>query len=138
MRRIGSNIRKQNNDAKAHRIVRNIIKYTDDQPARNDYPKKIVSPSNPSKCCSDDSREVVGTMREIDGFKFCYKICSKCGHAVKFFFPAAVTTSKDPARPFRVRGRWWRYLRERAAGMDHSRRSRHRRACRIRACRDRR
>ena len=30
MRRIGSNIRKQNNDAKAHRIIRNIIKYTDD------------------------------------------------------------------------------------------------------------
>ena len=32
-------------------------------------------------------------MREIDGFKFCYKICQKCGHAVKFYFPAAGTTS---------------------------------------------
>jgi hypothetical protein len=32
-------------------------------------------------------------MREIDGFKFCYKICEDCGHAVKYFFPATETTS---------------------------------------------
>ena len=32
-------------------------------------------------------------MREVDGFKFCYKICEGCGHAVKYFFPATETTS---------------------------------------------
>jgi len=36
LRRIGSNIRKQNTDAKANRIVRNIIKYTDAERPRNE------------------------------------------------------------------------------------------------------
>ena len=106
MRRIGSNIRKQNLEARANRIVRNIIRYTDDEAARNDYPKKIVSPANPSKCCNDASREMVGSTREVDGFKFCYKICTKCGHAVKFFFPAATTTSKA-VKEYR---QWKRYM----------------------------
>jgi hypothetical protein len=48
LRRIGSNIRKQNSDARANRIVRNIIRYTDEETARNDYPRKIVSPVQPS------------------------------------------------------------------------------------------
>ncbi len=106
MRRIGSNIRKQNGDAKPKRSIRNIIKYTDDQPAKNDYPKKIISPVRPSKCCSDDSREIVGTMREVDGFKFCYKVCSKCGHAVKFYFPAMGSTS-EAVKEYRS---WKRYM----------------------------
>ena len=93
MRRIGSNIRKQNSEAKANRIVRNIIRYTDNETPRNEYPKKIVSPVNPSPCCADENRELVGNVKEIDGFKFCYKICQDCGHAVKFYFPAAGTTS---------------------------------------------
>ena len=94
MRRIGSNIRKQNTDAKAKRIVRNIIRYTDLEPPRNEYPKRIVSPPRPSSCCSDENRAVVGSMREVDGFKFCYKICGVCGHAVKFYFPAVESTSE--------------------------------------------
>ena len=59
MRRIGSNIRKQNSDAKARRIVRNIIRYSESEPPRNDYPKRIVSPPRPSRCCSDENREIV-------------------------------------------------------------------------------
>ena len=47
LRRIGSNIRKQNSDAKAHRVVKNIIRYTDEESPRNEYPKKIVSPPQP-------------------------------------------------------------------------------------------
>ena len=73
MRRIGSNIRKQNPDAKANRmIVRNIIRYTDDQQPRNDYPRKIISPVHPSPCCRDENRELIGPAKEIEGFKFCY------------------------------------------------------------------
>jgi hypothetical protein len=53
LRRIGSNIRKQNSDAKANRITKNIIRYTDDEKPRNDYPRRIVSPVRPSKCCSE-------------------------------------------------------------------------------------
>lgn len=106
MRRIGSNIRKQNSDAKASRVTRNIIRYTDDEKPRNDYPKRIVSPSKPSGCCNDDNRVVVGTTREVDGFKFCYKVCEVCGHAVRFYYPAAGSTS-TAVRNYR---QWKRYM----------------------------
>ena len=106
MRRIGSNIRKQNNDAKAKRVVRNIIRYSDDEKPRNDYPKRIISPSRPSRCCTDDNREVVGSTREVEGFKFCYKICTKCGHAVKYYFPAAGSTA-TAVKEYR---QWKRYM----------------------------
>jgi len=106
LRRIGSNIRKQNSDAKANRIVRNIVRYTDDESPRNDYPKKIVSPVNPSACCHDENREMVGNIKEIDGFKFCYKICAVCGHAVKFYYPAA-RSSSEAVKEYR---QWKRYM----------------------------
>ena len=106
MRRIGSNIRKQNSDAKAKRVVKSIIRYSDDEKPRNDYPKKIVSPTRPSKCCNDDNREIVGNMREVEGFKFCYKICVKCGHAVKYYFPA-VETQSAAVKEYR---QWKRYM----------------------------
>jgi len=105
LRRIGSNIRKQNSEAKQNRVVRNIIRYTDDESPRNDYPRRIVSPPKPSLCCSDENREMVGNAREIDGFKFCYKICRECGHAVKFYFPA-VDNSSDAVKSYRQRRRY--------------------------------
>ena len=106
MRRIGSNIRKQNTDAKANRITKNIIQYTDDLKPRNEYPKKIVSPSRQSACCNDENRAMVGSTREVEGFKFCYKICAKCGHAVKFYFPSVVSTSAA-VKEYR---QWKRYM----------------------------
>lgn len=93
MRRIGSNIRKQNADAKVNRPTRNIIRYSEAEAPRNDYPKRIVSPPRPKSCCTDENRDMVGKVQEVDGFKFCYKICRTCGHAVKFFFPAVESTS---------------------------------------------
>ena len=106
MRRIGSNIRKQNSDAKANRITKNIIRYADDEKPRNDYPKKIVSPSRPSPCCNESNRNMVGATREIEGFKFCYKICSACGHAVKFYFPS-VASANSAVKEYR---QWKRYM----------------------------
>jgi hypothetical protein len=106
LRRIGSNIRKQNPDAKANRIMKNIIKYVDDEAAQNEYPKKIVSPTKQSHCCKDENRQMVGSTREIDGFKFCYKICQTCGHAVKFYFPAN-KTSNPAVKEYR---QWKRYM----------------------------
>ena len=93
-------------DAKSNRIVRNIIRYTNDEAPRNDYPKRIISPVRPSTCCRDENRETVGSMREIDGFKFCYKICGECGHAVKFYFPAAEPTNAA-VKEYR---QWKRYM----------------------------
>ena len=106
MRRIGSNIRKQNTDVKASRSVRNIIRYTDKEKPRNDYPRRIISPPNPSACCTDENRDVVGQAREVDGFKLVYKICRECGHAVKFFYPSVGSTS-EAVKEYR---QWKRYM----------------------------
>lgn len=106
MRRIGSNIRKQNTEAKSNRIVRNIIRYSDEEEPRNEYPKKIVSPTRPARCCTDENREVVGSVREVDGFKFCYKICQTCGHAVRYYYPAVEGTS-EAVRNYR---QWKKYM----------------------------
>lgn len=106
MRRIGSNIRKQNSDAKNHRVIKNIIRYTNDEAPNNEYPKRIVSPPNPSGCCNEDNREIVGSMREVDGFKFAYKICRVCGYALKFYFPATTGTS-EAVQNYR---QWKRYM----------------------------
>jgi hypothetical protein len=106
LRRIGSNIRKQNADAKANRTPRNIIRYSTAEKPRNDYPRKIVSPPHPSGCCTDENRTAVGNVREVDGFKYCYKICDVCGHAVRFFFPAVEGTSAA-VKNYR---QWKRYM----------------------------
>jgi hypothetical protein len=106
LRRIGSNIRKQNTEAKTNRIVRNIIRYSDEEEARNDYPRRIVSPTRPSRCCTEENRDVVGSVREVDGFKFCYKICQSCGHAVRYYYPAVEGTSQA-VRNYR---QWKKYM----------------------------
>ncbi len=104
MKRIGSNLRPA--DQKPQRNLRNIIRYTDQEKPRNDYPKVIISPPHPSDCCTEESREVVGNVREVDGFKFCHKICRTCGHAVRFFYPAVKNNDKA-VREYRA---WKRYL----------------------------
>jgi hypothetical protein len=49
---------------------------------------------------------MVGNIREVDGFKFCYKICTECGHAVRYFYPA-VKTNDAAMREYRA---WKRYM----------------------------
>ncbi len=105
MRRIGSNIRKQNADVKSNRIMRNIIRYTHEEAPRNEYPKRIVSPPVAKSCCTDDNRTVVGNVREIDGFKFCYKICRTCGHAVRYFYPA-IDSNDEAVSKYRASNRY--------------------------------
>ncbi|MFP8875194.1 MAG: hypothetical protein VCB42_11870 [Myxococcota bacterium] len=106
MRRIGSNIRKKNSDERSHRITKNIISYTEVEKPWNDYPRKIVSPPTSSECCTDENRISVGSIREIEGFKFSYRICQECGHAVKYFSPAVESTSQA-VRDYRS---WKKYL----------------------------
>ena len=104
MKRIGSNLRPA--EQKPQRKLRNIIRYSDDQKPRNDYPKRIMSPTRPGSCCSDENREIVGSVREVDGFKYCYKICQECGHAVRYFYPA-VKTNDEAVRKYRD---WKKYM----------------------------
>ncbi len=104
MKRIGSNLRPA--DQKPVRKIRNIIRYADDQKPKNDYPKRIISPAEPSDCCVEANRDVIGHIREVDGFKYCYKICRECGHAVRYFYPA-VKTNDNAVREYRA---WKRYM----------------------------
>jgi hypothetical protein len=104
VKRIGSNLRPA--EPKPERNFRNIIKYTDEEPPRNEYPKRIVSPALPQECCTEENRETVGTNRQVEGFKFGYKICRTCGHAVRYFYPA-VKTNDDAVRQYRA---WKRYM----------------------------
>ena len=106
MRRIGSNIRKKNSEERSHRLVKNIIEYSETESPKNQYPRRIVSPPRASSCCTDESRMDVGSVREVEGFKFCYKICGKCGHAVKFYFPSVGSTS-TAVKEYR---QWKRYI----------------------------
>ena len=93
MRRIGSNIRKKNSEERSHRLVKNIIEYSDSESPKNQYPRRIVSPPHASSCCTDASRLNVGSVREVEGFKFCYRVCQECGHAVKYFYHSNESTS---------------------------------------------
>ncbi len=93
MRRIGSNIRKKNSEERSHRLTKSIIEYSDSDAPKNDYPRRIVSPTRASSCCTDKSRLNVGSVREVEGFKFCYRVCQECGHAVKYFYPSIESTS---------------------------------------------
>ena len=104
MKRIGSNLRPA--EQKPQRNLRNIIRYSDDQKPKNDYPKRIISPTARSECCTDENREVIGTVREVDGFKYSYRVCKECGHAVRFFYPA-VKTNDDAVRKYR---NWKKYM----------------------------
>ncbi len=103
MKRIGSNLRPAE---QPQRNFRNIIRYTDAEKPRNDYPRRIISPPVPQECCTDENRELIGNVREVDGFKFCYKICTECGHAVRFFYPAIETNDKA-VREYRA---WKKYM----------------------------
>ena len=105
MRRIGSNIRKKHTDERSHRLTKNIILYTDAEGAKNDYPRRIVSPTRSAGCCTDANRISVGSVREVEGFKFCYKLCQECGHAVKYFFPATESTS-EAVKQYRSRQKY--------------------------------
>jgi len=105
LRRIGSNIRKKNSDERSHRLTKNIIEYSTTTDPKNDYPRKIISPPRPAECCTDGNRISVGSVREVEGFKFCYKICQECGHAVKYFFPAIESTSQA-VKEYRSRQRY--------------------------------
>ncbi len=104
MKRIGSNLRPA--EQKPQRNLRNIIRYSDDDVPNNDYPRRIISPTRPKACCTDDNRKLVGNVREVDGFKFCYRICKECGHAVRFFYPA-VASNNEAVREYRA---WKRYM----------------------------
>ncbi len=65
--------------------MKSIIVYTTNVKAQNLYPKRIISPPAPKKCCPG-RMEVLGRPRmDEHGRRFCYKRCKVCGFALRYF-----------------------------------------------------
>ena len=59
-----------------------IVTYTDQQPACNRYPDRIVSPSRAGPCCFIDM-ETIGAPQRDGQWLFCYRRCRHCGFTVR-------------------------------------------------------
>jgi len=65
--------------------VKSIILYTRELKPQNLYPKRIISPPAPNKCCPG-RMEVLGRPRlDEQGRRFYYKRCKVCGFALRHF-----------------------------------------------------
>lgn len=61
-----------------------IVEYSSSKRAVNAYPRKIVSPLSPTRCCPS-STELVGEPQEERGWPFVYQRCAVCGFTVRRF-----------------------------------------------------
>jgi hypothetical protein len=65
--------------------VKSIILYTRELKPQNLYPKRIISPPAPNKCCPG-RMEVLGRPRlDEQSRRFYYKRCKVCGFALRHF-----------------------------------------------------
>ena len=60
-----------------------IVEYTDDKPAENRYPHRIISPSRSGACCFSDMEDLGGPKRETH-WEYRYRRCRTCGFTVRF------------------------------------------------------
>jgi hypothetical protein len=76
--------------------MKSIIVYTRQAKAQNLYPKRIISPPAPNKCCAV-RMEVLGRPRvDEHGRRFLYKRCRVCGFAVRHFLDATPSIIVQP------------------------------------------
>src|SRR5262245_8497256 len=76
--------------------MKSIIVYTRQVKAQNLYPKRIISPPSPNKCCAV-RMEVLGRPRiDEHGRRFIYKRCRVCGFAVRHFLDATPSIIAQP------------------------------------------
>jgi len=91
--------------------VKSIIVYTRELKPQNLYPKRIISPPAPNKCCPA-RMEVLGRPRvDEQGRRFCYKRCKVCGFALRHFLepvgtvPAPTTPEAKTRKPVPMKER---------------------------------
>ncbi len=77
-----TNTLKANAAALAEQAAPTIVEYTDQKPARNLYPERIISPVRSGPCCFTDMEEV-GKPQEDGRWVFQYRRCKKCGFALR-------------------------------------------------------
>ena len=80
--------------------VKNIIVYSRELKAQNLYPKRIISPPAPNKCCPG-RMETLGRPRlDEQGRRFSYKRCKVCGFALRHFLdPVGTILTPAPHDP---------------------------------------
>ena len=81
--------------------MESIIEYRNDESPRNEYPRRIVSPLNPSACClANMTRTGHGA---IDAqWRFYYKRCDVCGYAVRCFYAPSLLAVFETGRQVRM------------------------------------
>lgn len=82
-------------------IMENIIEFRDDIPPVNEYPRRIVSPTVPSGCCTDHMERI--GRHEIDAnWRFYYKRCAVCGYSVRCFYAPSLVSVLEQAHQIRL------------------------------------
>jgi hypothetical protein len=66
----------------AEETMATIVAYTDQEPPRNLYPQRIVSPVRSGPCCFTDM-EAIGEPEADRRWVFQYKRCRQCGFALR-------------------------------------------------------
>jgi hypothetical protein len=83
--------------------MKSIIVYTKAVRAQNLYPKRIISPPAPNKCCPG-RMEVLGRPRvDEHGRRFCYKRCRVCGFALRYFLEPVPSITITPSTEPKIR-----------------------------------
>jgi hypothetical protein len=80
--------------------VKNIIVYSSELKAQNLYPRRIISPPAPNKCCPG-RMDVLGRPRlDEQSRRFAYKRCKVCGFALRHFLdPVGTVLTPAPHDP---------------------------------------
>jgi hypothetical protein len=78
-----------------------IIEYRNDQPAINDYPRRIVSPTTPSGCCMQ-RMERIGRSAVDAAWRFYYKRCTVCGYTVRCFYAPSILAILEAAKQIKL------------------------------------
>src|SRR5262245_37973651 len=80
--------------------VKNIIVYSRELKAQNLYPRRIISPPTPNKCCPGRLDGLGRTRPDEQGRRFAYKRCKVCGFALSHFLePVGTVLPPAPHDP---------------------------------------
>jgi hypothetical protein len=81
--------------------MQNIIEYRDDLAPSNDYPRRIVSPSAPSRCCFDHMARIGRPAIDFN-WRFFYKRCTVCGYTVRCFYAPSLVAILEAAKQVKL------------------------------------
>ena len=81
--------------------MESIIEFRDDIPPVNDNPRRIVSPTVPSACCTGHM-DRLGHSEFDANWRFYYKRCTVCGYSVRCFYAPSLVSVLEQAHQIRL------------------------------------